>query len=62
MASPVYAWLTKEETTPDGAGDVGWNFANFLIGRDGKVVARYEPGTTPASDTLVDAVEKALAT
>ena len=24
-----------------------WNFTKFLIGRDGAVIRRYEPGTTP---------------
>lgn len=60
-ASPLYAWLTKQATAPEGAGDVGWNFAKFLIGRDGTVVARFGPGTKPASETLTDAIEKALA-
>ncbi len=28
---------------------IKWNFTKFLIGRDGEVVARFEPTTTPAS-------------
>ena len=30
-------------TRPDGPGDVKWNFAKFLVGKTGQVVARFEP-------------------
>ncbi len=54
--------LYKELTGPGSAfpGDVKWNFGKFLIGRDGKVVARFEPGVKPADPKLVKAVEDAL--
>jgi glutathione peroxidase len=57
---PLYAWLTGEKTAPEGPGDVVWNFGKFLIGRDGKVVARFSPKEAPTSASLVEAVEKAL--
>lgn len=41
-------------------GDVRWNFGKFLIGRDGKAIARFEPTTKPDSAELADAVTKAL--
>ena len=37
-AHPLYTWL-KEHA---GGGDIKWNFTKFLIGRDGKVIKRYE--------------------
>ena len=37
-AHPLYTWL-KEQA---GGGDIKWNFTKFLIGRDGKVIKRYE--------------------
>ena len=37
-AHPLYTWL-KEQT---GGGDIKWNFTKFLVGRDGKVIKRYE--------------------
>lgn len=58
--SPLYAWLTSEATAPDGPGDVKWNFAKFLIGRDGKVIARFAPTVAPTSAELVEAIERAL--
>ncbi len=56
---PLYAALTG----PEGVfpGDVRWNFGKFLIGRDGKPIARFEPTTKPDAKELTDAVEKALA-
>lgn len=56
---PLYKELTGEK----GAfpGDVRWNFGKFLIGRDGKPIARFEPKTTPDSPEVTAAVEKALA-
>jgi len=57
---PLYAFLTSENTTPDGPGDIRWNFAKFLVDRDGKVVARFAPTTPPASEEIVSAVERQL--
>jgi glutathione peroxidase len=55
--------LYEELTGKDGAfpGDVSWNFGKFLIGKDGKAIARFEPTTKPDSAELTSAVEKALA-
>lgn len=57
---PLYEYLTKQATQPDGAGDIQWNFAKFLIDRSGQVVARFAPPTAPASEEIVGAIEKAL--
>jgi glutathione peroxidase len=57
---PLYAWLTSEASAPDGPGDVKWNFAKFVVGRDGRMVARFAPQTDPAAPELVAAVERAL--
>ena len=57
---PLYAWLTAQTTTPDGPGDIKWNFAKFLVGRDGSVVARYSPMVTPDDAALVTDIEAAL--
>ena len=42
-------------------GDVKWNFGKFLVGRDGKVIKRIEPGVKPESPEVVKAVNEALA-
>ncbi|MEM1447978.1 MAG: glutathione peroxidase [Planctomycetota bacterium] len=57
---PLYAWLTQQDTKPEGPGDVQWNFGKFLVGRDGTVLARFEPPTDPQSADVVAAIEAAL--
>lgn len=57
--SPLYKWLTGEESPYPGA--VRWNFEKFLISRDGKIVARYRSATAPDSAELLEAIEKQLA-
>ncbi len=59
--APLYAWLTEAKTEPDGPGDVLWNFAKFLVGKDGVVIARFNPRVAPDAPELVAAIEKALA-
>lgn len=56
---PLYAALTgKDGVFP---GNVKWNFGKFLIGKDGKAIARFEPRTKPDAQELTAAIEKALA-
>jgi glutathione peroxidase len=58
---PLYKTLI--EATPDKNGkvfDVRWNFEKFLIGRDGKVVARYESAVKPLDAKLTTAIETEL--
>jgi len=56
---PLYAALTGSESpTP---GPVKWNFGKFLIGRDGKILARFDSKVEPDSEELTKAVEAALA-
>jgi glutathione peroxidase len=54
----LYEILT-ESATP--AGEVGWNFEKFLIGRDGEIIGRYKSGVAPQDDKLTAAIEAALA-
>ncbi len=42
------------------AGDVGWNFTKFLIGKDGGVISRFDSDVEPADPALIAAIEKAL--
>ncbi len=58
---PLYAEL--EATTDDEghSGEIRWNFEKFLVGRDGEVLARFAPTTTPDDPKIVSAIEDALA-
>ena len=57
---PLYKFLTSKETDPKFAGDIGWNFEKFLIGRTGEVVGRFKSGVKPDAAELVKAVEDEL--
>jgi glutathione peroxidase len=57
---PLYKHLTAG-TDPKFKGDVRWNFEKFLIGRDGRVIARFESPVEPLSREMTRAVEDALA-
>lgn len=39
--------LRKQDPDYDKKSDIKWNFTKFLIGKDGKVVRRFEPTATP---------------
>jgi len=56
---PLYAELSGEGSP--FPGDVKWNFGKFLIGRDGKILKRFEPKVTPDSAEVTEAIEAALA-
>ena len=49
-----------KELIGTGGKDIAWNFGKFLIGRDGKVIARFEPRTAPDAPEVVKAIEAAL--
>lgn len=57
---PLYDYLTDETENPKTGGEIRWNFTKFLIGRDGTILARFEPAVTPEDPSLVKAVENAL--
>ena len=62
-ADQVPLYKTLVEATPDKDGkvkQVGWNFEKFLIGRDGKVAARFAPTVEPSAAELTKAIKAEL--
>jgi glutathione peroxidase len=59
--TPLYRFLTDKAVHPQTGGEIQWNFRKFLIGPDGRVIARFEPEVTPDSPEVISAIEKALA-
>jgi glutathione peroxidase len=57
---PLYEYLTDERLNPKTGGEIRWNFTKFLIGRNGTILARFEPAVTPEDPSLITAVENAL--
>jgi glutathione peroxidase len=58
--APLYKFLTDKETNPKFAGEIGWNFTKFVVGRDGQVIARFEPKVSPTSEEVVKTIETEL--
>ena len=46
-ADPLYEHLKTEARGALGSKRIKWNFTKFLVGKDGKVLARFEPMVTP---------------
>lgn len=55
---PVYTFLAGPESA--FPGNIKWNFNKFLVGRDGKIVQRFDSRTEPDSAELTRALEAAL--
>lgn len=56
---PLYRLLAGEGA--EFPGDISWNFEKFLVGQDGRVLARFSPRTTPDDPALIQTIESALA-
>lgn len=52
---PLYRWLTSEQ------GRVSWNFNKFLVGKDGRVIAKFGSTVKPDAPELAAAIKTALA-
>ncbi len=57
--SPLYQVLSGPESPYPG--DVKWNFGKFLVGKDGKILKRFEPKVKPDAPEVVEAIKEALA-
>jgi glutathione peroxidase len=57
-ADPLYVHLKASAPGALGSEAIKWNFTKFLVGRDGKVFARYAPATKP--EALAPDIEKLL--
>lgn len=55
---PLYQWLVANAPYHD---DVEWNFGKFLVGRDGKVINRFNPSVKPDDVSITKALDSALA-
>lgn len=55
----VYSFLKQKLPSADGSADIRWNFAKFLVDREGTPFKRYGPKTKP--DDMVADIEELLA-
>jgi glutathione peroxidase len=61
MREKLAGYLGRSGATPNPEPGILWNFEKFLIGRDGKVAARFSPEVTPDDPQVISAIEAALA-
>ncbi len=57
-AHPLYAWLKHQVPGVLGTEAIKWNFTKFLVDRNGQVVERFAPATTP--EDIRSAIEALL--
>ncbi|MFE1600367.1 glutathione peroxidase [Methylobacterium sp. ID0610] len=57
-ADPLFAHLRRARRGIFGTAAIKWNFTKFLVGRDGRVIARFPPRAHPRA--LEDAIVAAL--
>lgn len=57
-AEPVWKHMKQAKPGLLGFQAVKWNFSKMLIGKDGSVIERYAPTTTP--ETIAKDIEKLL--
>jgi len=53
-------FLGKTGATPNPEPGILWNFEKFLVGRDGKVVARFAPRVEPSAAEVTKAIKTEL--
>lgn len=53
---PLYQWLTSKTNNVE----IDWNFAKFVVGRDGQVIKRFSARTKPDSQEFLASVKSAL--
>jgi glutathione peroxidase len=58
--APLFEFLMDKQANPATGGPIRWNFTKFLVDREGKITARFEPDVTPDAPELAVAIEKAL--
>jgi len=49
QAHPLYKYLKHSQKGLLGTESIKWNFTKFLVDRQGDVVARFAPATTPST-------------
>ena len=55
--NPTWQWLTEHT----GEKEIAWNFAKFVIGRQGQILERFDPKVKPDAPEILKALDEALA-
>ena len=55
-AAPLYKWLKAEQPGDGDTAEITWNFEKFLVDKQGNVVERFSPVTTP--EQVAEAIQR----
>ncbi len=55
-AAPLYQWLKAEQPGDGDTAEITWNFEKFLVDKQGNVVERFSPITTP--EQVAEAIQQ----
>jgi glutathione peroxidase len=55
---PLFQYLKEQQPGAGEDSSIQWNFTKFLVNREGEVVQRFEPKTSP--ETMIQDIEKLL--
>lgn len=59
--APLYKFLTEPPTAGVFKGDIDWNFAKYIVDRNGNLIARFAAKTKPSDKGVIGVIEKAIA-
>lgn len=59
--APLYADLTSKTKNKSFGGAIKWNFTKFVVGRAGRVCARFGSMTRPDAPGVIETIERELA-
>lgn len=59
--APLYKYLTTKAENGTVDAEVKWNFQKFLVGKNGQVIQSISPKAKVTEQSVVDAIQKALA-
>ena len=57
---PRKPWARYKALKEQKSGEVEWNFAKFLVGKNGEVVDRFKPGVKPEDPKITKKIEEEL--
>lgn len=60
QTQPVFKFLKSSEAGGKD-GEIGWNFTKFLVGKDGRVAARFPSKVKPDAPEVIEKLEALLA-
>ncbi len=52
--TPIYKWLTNKNLNGVLDSEVDWNFQKYILDKEGQLLAKLSPATSPISEEILD--------